>query len=58
MPAICTDPNRRTRFLPETEPPSPFLTGFTGPTGAFFTRDEEGKNDKNKTHINIYSFFY
>jgi len=33
--AIFTAPNRRTRFIPETESSEPFVKGFTGLPGAF-----------------------
>jgi hypothetical protein len=35
---VCADPNRHTRFIPETEPSKPFFTGFIGSTGAFSAR--------------------
>jgi hypothetical protein len=38
---ICTDPNRHTRFIPETESPEPFAKGFTGLPGAFSARSRE-----------------
>jgi len=36
--AICTDPNQRTRFIPETEPLEQYLTGFAGLTGDFIVK--------------------
>jgi len=47
---VCTDPNRRSRFISETESSESFLTGFIGSTGAFlkgqgdFLGEQGGRN--------------